>query len=147
MFLELEIALGQSEAAGSILDSVLADLISEGGRLRLLFEDFLIFIPQSLDSQKEPSSYVSSLFLDTTSSHLSESILSHCPSPIFDRLWLQYFTPDLGRLSTHPTANFVVAKGIARLNKGQFEDALERLEGSWKKSLSEYCICCCIEGH
>ncbi|KIJ32368.1 hypothetical protein M422DRAFT_265865 [Sphaerobolus stellatus SS14] len=117
MFLEMETGFKQADAPGSILDSVLAGLISEG------------------DSHTQASSYVSSLLLDATSSHLAESILTKCPRRVFDLLWPRYFVSELGKLSAHPVANFVVAKGIVRLDKEQLTEALQLLEGSWKKSL------------
>ncbi|KAF8583989.1 ARM repeat-containing protein [Ramaria rubella] len=115
MLLELEASLGKANDFNSIMDRVLAGQVSE--------------------PEISPSSYVSALFLDATSSHLSESILTHCPTSVFDRVWECYFTDDLPKLAAHPIANFVVARGVERFDARKLEDAIARLRTMWRQAL------------
>ncbi|KAF8511204.1 ARM repeat-containing protein [Gautieria morchelliformis] len=114
MLLELEASLGRSDAPDSVMDRVLAGLISQ--------------------TESSPSPYVSGLFVDPTASHLSESLLSRCSSPVFLRLWDCYFADHLSRLATHPVANFVVARGVERLDAERLENTISRLHGTWTKA-------------
>jgi nucleolar protein 9 len=141
MLLELETALGQADAADSIMDRVLAGLITESSECcvlpyRMSTEHFACAKVTAVVSS--PSSYVSALLLDTTSSHLSESILSRSSPRVFYRIWDCYFSSDLPKLAAHPVANFVVARGVERLDEGRLRDAVTQLHATWSKTLSEF---------
>lgn len=57
---------------------------------------------------------------------------------MFVRLWDCYFADTLPRLVAHPVANFVVARGIERLDAEQLEISVSRLHGTWSKTLSKF---------
>ena len=58
-----------------------------------------------------------------TGTHLFEALLQYSPLPIFSALWSLYFKGKVGKLAVHPFANFVVAKGVSRLNAEGVESA------------------------
>ncbi|KAF8529284.1 ARM repeat-containing protein [Hysterangium stoloniferum] len=117
IFIELEASLKESDRPSSLMDHLLAGLISES------------------DFETDKSSFVSALLVDVASSHISESILSHSSTRTFSRIWKRWIVHDLPQLVTHPVANFVVAKGILRLSKDELTDTITRLESVWKKIL------------
>lgn len=43
-------------------------------------------------------------------------MLVFCPYHIFQLVWSTHFEGKIGKLAGHPYANFVVAKGISRLD-------------------------------
>jgi nucleolar protein 9 len=47
---------------------------------------------------------------------------------VFNKLWATYFEGKIGKLAIHPMSNYVVAKGVERLDK----DGLERAVGECK---------------
>jgi nucleolar protein 9 len=47
---------------------------------------------------------------------------------VFGKLWSTYFEGKIGKLAIHPMSNYVVAKGVERLDK----DGLERAVGECK---------------
>lgn len=87
--------------------------------------------------EMEPSDYVVALLRDPTSSYLLETLVSRCPSQVFNMFWSTYFKGKLARLALHPIANFVVAKAIERQDSKQLSDTLEELKLSWNKSISK----------
>jgi nucleolar protein 9 len=66
--------------------------------------------------------YIPSLFTTQPGTHLLETILITSAPRIFAAIWQTYFVGKIGRLAGHPTANYVVARAIGRLE-------LEGLEG------------------
>lgn len=94
---------------------------------------FCTLLDENSDEQLEASDYLVTLLRDPTASHLLETMVSRCPDPAFNILWMTYFRGKLARLATHPVANFVVAKAAERLNPAQLKAALEELESSWNK--------------
>ena len=76
----------------------------------------------------EPQPYPISLLTSSTGTRLFESLLLSPPIPIFHKIWSTYFEGKIGKLAIHPMSNFVVAKGVERLDK----DGVERVVGECK---------------
>ena len=76
-----------------------------------------------------------SLFRDTTGSHLAQAILITASENIFDILWRLHFVGKIGKLSTHPIANFVVSTGVRRANEEQMQRVVEELKAVDPSSL------------
>jgi len=76
----------------------------------------------------EPQPYPISLLTSSTGTRLFESLLLSPPIPIFQKIWSVYFEGKIGKLAIHPMSNFVVAKGVERLDK----DGVERVVGECK---------------
>jgi nucleolar protein 9 len=85
----------------------------------------------------EASDYLGTLLRDATSSHLLETLITHCPIQIFPLLWSIYFKGKLARLAVHPVANFVVAKALGCVSAEQMSAALDEMSGTWKKLRGE----------
>ncbi|KAL1937556.1 hypothetical protein VTO73DRAFT_13051 [Trametes versicolor] len=115
MILELEAAYGKADAPGSIMDHVLAGLIT--------------LIHTNLEETAPESEYLMTLLRDPTSSHLLETLVRRSPERVFDSLWRTYFVGKLARLAVHPVANFVVAKAFERVNAEQLDAAVQELQG------------------
>ena len=84
-------------------------------------------------SVPEASDYIATLLRDPTSSHLLETLVSHCPESVFGILWTTYFERSLRKLAMHPVANFVVAKALERANAEQLSYAVNELRDSLGK--------------
>lgn len=80
----------------------------------------------SLDQPKE---YLASLLSSQLGSRLLETLLRVAPRDIFKQLWRTYFKGQIGRLAVHPFANFVVAKGISRLEEKGMKKAIKECMG------------------
>ncbi|CCO28168.1 Nucleolar protein 9 AltName: Full=Pumilio domain-containing protein NOP9 [Rhizoctonia solani AG-1 IB] len=115
--IDLEAQQGKSDIPGSLIDSVLMGAIS------------------SLAQGEEPeqSDYVGTLLRDPTASHLFEALVRHAPERTFQALWDLYFKTKLGRLCSHPVANFVVSKAIMRLDSSGLLEALEEIDPASSK--------------
>lgn len=99
LLLEVEVDDGEAENPGSLLDIITEGLVT--------------------DKTKEAQPYLSSLQISSTGTRLFESLLRLSPEPIFAALWKTYFIGKIGKLSQHPYANFVVARGVARLRANE----------------------------
>ncbi|CAE6465333.1 unnamed protein product [Rhizoctonia solani] len=110
--IDLEAQQGKSDTPGSLIDSVLMGTISS--------------IAQGTEPQQ--SDYVETLLRDPTASHLFEALVRHAPEKTFQALWKLYFKTKLGRLCSHPVANFVVSKAIMRLDSSNLLEALQDIE-------------------
>ncbi|KAJ9097350.1 hypothetical protein QFC19_006818 [Naganishia cerealis] len=113
VLLECDTDEGHSNEAGSILDSLTSGLVGE----------------QTSASPPEPKGddFFPSLFRDATGSHLAQTILRVAPSNIFDILWRIHFVGKIGKLSTHPIGNFVVATGVKRLDEEALRNVIDEL--------------------
>lgn len=60
--------------------------------------------------------YLPSLLTTQPGTHLLETILLSSPSQVFASIWELYFIGKIGRLAGHPTANYVIAKAVGRLD-------------------------------
>ncbi|KAL5636681.1 hypothetical protein ACGC1H_000592 [Rhizoctonia solani] len=110
--IDLEAQQGKSDTPGSLIDSVLMGTISS--------------LAQGTEPQQ--SDYVETLLRDPTASHLFEALVRHAPSKAFQALWSLYFKTKLGRLCSHPVANFVVSKAIMRLDASGLLETLQEVE-------------------
>ena len=61
--------------------------------------------------------FLSSLVSSPTGTRLFEAILQWSPQPVYRHIWTLYFEGKIGKLAGHPFANFVVAKGVGRLDR------------------------------
>ncbi|CAE6532593.1 unnamed protein product [Rhizoctonia solani] len=110
--IDLEAQQGKSDTPGSLIDSVLMGTISS--------------LAQGTEPQQ--SDYVETLLRDPTASHLFEALVRHAPAKAFQALWNLYFKTKLGRLCSHPVANFVVSKAIVRLDSSGLLETLQEVE-------------------
>lgn len=109
LLLEAEAEDGESEKEGSLLD-----IITEG----------LASNPK--DREQKP--YLSSLLVSPTGTRLFEAVLSVSPKAVYKALWKTYFRKKLGKLASHPYANFVVAKGVSRLSADGLKEAIAEVQ-------------------
>lgn len=79
--------------------------------------------------------YIETLLRDPTSSHLVEVLLSHSPPRVFRAVWSIYFHGRLSKLATHPVANYVVAKAVARLDGDELGDVMEEMKGAFGRTV------------
>jgi nucleolar protein 9 len=120
MLIELEAAGGEADEDGSLLDSCLCGLVAAS---------------RTGDAPKpERQDYVEHLLRDQAGSHLLEALLLHSPPRIFDLLWSTYFTGRLGKLGVHPVGNYVVAKGVRRLDGDQLGRLLDE-NADWGRAV------------
>ncbi|ORY23216.1 armadillo-type protein [Naematelia encephala] len=103
LLLELEVEEGESTKPDSILDHLTEGLVT------------------NLKSSPSPQPYPTNLLTTQTGTRLFETTLRVVPQPIFEKVWELYFVGKTGKLAGHPYANFVVAKGVSRLEKDGIE--------------------------
>ncbi|KAK7061362.1 armadillo-type protein [Favolaschia claudopus] len=119
MVLAVEADQQMTEDTDSLMDRVLVGLVAS--------------------SRKDPSAtppvsdYLNTLLRDPTSSHLLETIVSHCPESAFASLWATYFKGNLPRIASHPVANYVLAKAIDRVSISQLTEACQELQSIWTR--------------
>lgn len=109
LILEAEAEDGDSEKEGSLLD-----IITEG----------LASNPK--DREQKP--YLSSLLVSPTGTRLFEAVLAVSPKKIFKAVWKTYFRKKLGKLASHPYANFVVAKGVSCMSADGLSEAIAEVQ-------------------
>lgn len=129
MLVELEAAGGEADEPGSLLDACLCGLVANSSRL---LEPSASSSAASLPEQRQD--YVEHLLRDQAGSHLLEAVLLHAPVRIFDLVWSTYFAGRLGKLAVHPVANYVVAKGVRRLNDDQLGKLLDE-SADWSRAV------------
>lgn len=71
--------------------------------------------------------YLSGLLRHPASSPTFETLLELAPAPLFSALWESLFHTRLARLAGHTVGNFVVAKGLSRVNEGELKNAVDEL--------------------
>lgn len=91
-------------------------------------------------SLEQSTDFLHALMRDMTSSHIMESLLSHCAPPAFTLLWDNHFKGKISRLASHPIANFVLSKALAKINEEQLEEVLEELKEMLNKAISMYLL-------
>ena len=144
MLLEVEADRQMSDEPGSLMDCVLAGLITAlRTYIHILVaprkdtESIISLLDENPSVIPEPSDYVGTLLRDPTSSHLLETLISRSPDHAFNVLWESYFKGKLARLAVHPVANFVIAKAIARANEEQILNICEEIKPVTGKILSK----------
>ncbi|WVQ97408.1 hypothetical protein IAU59_004521 [Kwoniella sp. CBS 9459] len=116
MLLEFEVEDGEAEAEGSLFDILTEGLITQ--------------LHKAPETPLETQPYLLSLLASQTGTRLFESLLILSPQPIFKALWSTYFEKKLGKLAGHPYANFVVAKGVARLDSEAIESLVAEVKAA-----------------
>jgi nucleolar protein 9 len=84
----------------------------------------------STDEKPLAKQYIPSLLVSQAGTHMLEAILAHSPPSVFEAVWELYFVGKLGRLAGHPMGNYVVAKGVGRLDVGGLEGAVKEVQGN-----------------
>lgn len=129
LILEFEVDEEDAEKQGSLFD--------------VLTEGMVTHICSNNQSVFEARPYLLSLITSQTGTRLSESILSLAPKKVFDAIWSTYFVGKLSKLAGHPYANFVVAKGVSRLELGDIGKLIEEVLGnSGGRGLISKCLLC-----
>jgi nucleolar protein 9 len=117
-----------------------------GGTLDLVLDGLLSAAPDSVD---ERSAHVEALLRDVVGSHLLQALLPLLPPAALALFWRRHVQGKLGKLGTHPLANFVVAAAARRLPSQLelgddadseaflFEHALGELNASGDKLVKE----------
>lgn len=82
--------------------------------------------------------YLASLLRSPTSSPTFELILKTAPKALFSKIWTLAFTNKIARLAAGAVANFVVAAGIARLDKDEFLIVLKEVKNISTERRSEW---------
>nr|ODO02798.1 hypothetical protein L204_01539 [Cryptococcus depauperatus CBS 7855] len=129
-------AMGVDAVGSAIVQLLLEFEVNENdaGREESLFDIITEGLVSKLASRNgnklEAQPYVSSLLSFQTGTRLFESLLHLAPSSTFSALWETYFEGKLGKLAGHPYANFVVAKGVARLDKEKVVKLIEEVKGN-----------------
>lgn len=90
---------------------------------------------ESPSSEPVREDYIETLLRDPTSSHLVEAIVSYSPPRVFRAVWSTYFQGRLTKLATHPVANFVVAKAVARLDGDELGGVMKEMEGAFGRTV------------
>ncbi|WVN85380.1 uncharacterized protein L203_100525 [Cryptococcus depauperatus CBS 7841] len=116
LLLEFEVNENDAEREESLFDIITEGLVSK--------------LASRNENKLEAKPYVSSLLSFQTGTRLFESLLHLAPSSTFIALWETYFEGKLGKLAGHPYANFVVAKGVARLDKEKVVKLIEEVKGN-----------------
>lgn len=96
-------------------------------------------------SVPEASDYIATPIRDPTSSHLLETVVSHCHEGVFGIIWATYFERNLRKLAVHPVANFVFTKALERANAVQLSYALNELWESLsrlRRMFASYILSC-----
>lgn len=110
LILELEVEDGDGEREGSLSDHLTEGLVSalqNGSISKLETQPFLLTLQSS-----------------PTGTRLFETLLRVSPPNVFSALWTTYFVGKIGKLAAHPFANFVVAKGVSRLDQLGLENVI-----------------------
>lgn len=71
---------------------------------------------------------MSSVLVSKTGAHLVEAVLRFAPDRVFDAIWKAYFVGKIGKLAVHPYANFVVGRGVARLDAAGVADTAKEVQ-------------------
>lgn len=134
LLLECEVEDQASTSPNSLLDHLTEGLITSLSSL-------------SPDEKPLAKQYIPSLLVSQAGTHMLEGILASAPQNVFDAIWELYFVGKLGRLAGHPMGNYVVAKGVGRLDVGGLERAVREVQTnaggrgliSTYKSISNVC--------
>jgi nucleolar protein 9 len=89
---------------------------------------YIFFTASSSPPEPKADDFFPSLFRDTTGSHLAQAILTTASEKIFDILWRLHLVGKIGKLATHPIANFVVSTGVKRSTEEQMQRVIDELK-------------------
>ncbi|PWN32008.1 ARM repeat-containing protein, partial [Meira miltonrushii] len=82
---------------------------------------------------EERSAHIETLLRDSVGSHFLEAVLKVAPHSVVERFWKHYLAGRLGKLGTHPTANFVISGTIRLLDTATLEQACEEVREEGEK--------------
>lgn len=136
MLLEVEADQDMANESGSLMDRIMAGVITACSMLNLpnFFSIYSTFVAdEDASADIEESDYLGTLLRDANASHLLETIVSRCPDDAFNAMWKTYFKGKLARLAAHPVANFVVARALERVSESQLSEIYDELDGTWNK--------------
>lgn len=81
------------------------------------------------ETATEASDYLGASLRDSSASHTLETLLAVAPKAPFHKIWQLLFQGKIGKLATHPVANFVLAKAIDKLDEpALFEGVFQELK-------------------
>lgn len=110
--------------------------VGEGSLFDILTEGLVAAIARKKEAKKagkkekiEPQPYLSAQVVSKTGTRLLEALLTLAPKPVFKALWKTYFAGKLGKLASHPYANYAVAAGIGRLDAAGVQAAISEIQG------------------
>ncbi|GMK58968.1 hypothetical protein CspeluHIS016_0604100 [Cutaneotrichosporon spelunceum] len=111
--------------------------VGEGSLFDILTEGLVAAVERKKEAKKEgrkekitPQPYLSAQVVSQTGTRLLEALLTLAPKRVFKALWKTYFAGKLGKLSSHPYANYAVAAGIGRLDAAGVHAAISEIQGS-----------------
>lgn len=82
-------------------------------------------VEESSENPPTPKEYLATLLTTQSGTRLLETILVVSPLAVFQSMWTLYFVGKIGKFAGHPYANFVVAKGVARLDVEGVENVVK----------------------
>lgn len=123
----IEAENNESAAPGSLMDRILMGLVTQ--------------LDQSPSIPLPRSDYIETLLRDPTSSHLVEALLLHAPQRIFAAIWATYVQGRVAKLATHPVSNYVVAKGIERLDGEGLAEVVKEMGSAFGRTISKFPCC------
>lgn len=96
------------------------------------------FLDASLDGlvksePEERSAHIETLLRDSVGSHFLETVLKVAPYIVIERFWKHYLVGRLGKLGTHPTANFVMSAVIRLLDAAGLGQACTEIQEDGEK--------------
>ncbi|KIM29464.1 hypothetical protein M408DRAFT_328726 [Serendipita vermifera MAFF 305830] len=121
VMIALEANIEGSDVAGSLMDSVLAGMITH--------------LQNPTPTPYVESDYIGTLLRDATASHLLETLISHTNEKVIETFWDTYMAGKLSRLVIHPVANFVVAATFARLEGDRLASSIHEMSKIVSKCL------------
>lgn len=117
LLLEFEVEDGDAEKPESLLDHLTEGLVTALGKSSPPHVPSITKADRPDQSGPyESQPYLVSLLTLSTGTRLFETILLHSPLTVFEKVWSTYFEGKIGKLAIHPMSNFVVAKGVERLD-------------------------------
>jgi hypothetical protein len=144
MVLEFESEAGKSAEPGSLMDMVLDGLVSWIGKfsfptplVHTLSDRRWNKIAEKPETHPPRSDFVETLLRSPSASRLLEVVLASSPPTVFSAIWKSYFRTRLWRVAAHPVSNFVVAKGIERLDAVYTKEAVTEIANGQGLSKSE----------
>lgn len=147
LLLEIEVEDQREKLTASLLDIVTDGLVDEicqlsKARIRSPAEQ----IDTKKNSQPAASHYPASLLTSPSGTRMIEAILTVSPIEVFQQIWKLYFSGSIGRYAGHPFDNFVVAKGVSRLDAEGIEEVVRECKAvAGARGLISECkisLCC-----
>lgn len=81
----------------------------------------------SSDDDRDRSAHVETLLRDNVGSHVLEAIVGALDSHRLRLFWSRYVQGRLGKLGSHPTANYVIAAALRHVDASLFQDICKEI--------------------